>query len=67
MTDEPLDISRYESGTFIFSGPDDEQSIIDAKQYVADNKIDKNMVKLIRHTVFFENGESEKMIAIVVK
>lgn len=66
MTDN-FDISQYESGTFLFVGPDDDQSIIEAKKYITDKNIDKSLIKLIRYTVILETGESEKIIAVVVR
>lgn len=67
MIIEPFDVSKYESGTFLFAGPNDDLSIEQAKEYIEKNNIDRNLIKLIRYTVTLENGESEKIIAVVVK
>lgn len=67
MSIEPFDISKYESGTFLFAGTNDDLSIEQAKEYIEKNNIDKSLIKLIRYTVTLENGESEKIIAVIIK
>lgn len=67
MTDNFFDLSDYDSGTVIFAAPDDGYSVDDAKQFIIDKNIDKTLVKLIRYTVFLENGKEVKTIALIVK
>lgn len=57
----------FEPGTIIFSGPDDEQTIAEAKQWRIDQDIDPNLVRLTRMDFELENGRTEKMIVIIVK
>lgn len=57
----------YKPGTVLFSGPDDDESIAEAKQYCADNMLTKDDVKLVRMTVHLEQDVSAKIIAVIKK
>lgn len=54
-------------GTVIFAGPDDAQSIEEARVFVAEKGIEKESVKLMRFEVELENELKAKIIALVVK
>lgn len=58
---------NYPEGTVLFAGPDDEQSVMDAKEYIEKHSIEKSTVRLVRMSVELENGSKAKIIALIVK
>ena len=62
-----MELNQYKSGTVIFSGPDDEETIEQAKQFCIDNMLSKDEVRIVKMTIFLEKDVSSKIIAIIIK
>jgi hypothetical protein len=62
-----MELNKYPKGTILFSGPDDDESIEQAKQFCLDNMLSKDDVRIVKMTIFLEKDVSSKIIAVILK
>lgn len=62
-----MELNKYPKGMILFSGPDDDESVEQAKQFCLDNMLSKDDVRIVKMTIFLEKDVSSKIIAVILK